>query len=68
MGMASSRRGLLGMLLYGQLGELLLDGELIVSPELEAEFVAERRAEARAVHLPDPQETVLDPANRGALR
>lgn len=68
MGMASSRRGLLGMLLYGQLGELLLDGELIVSPELEAEFVAERRAEARAVHLPDTQETVLDPANRGALR
>jgi hypothetical protein len=56
------------MLLYGQLGELLLDGELIVPPELEAEFVAERRAEARAVHLPDPQETVLDPANRGALR
>jgi hypothetical protein len=66
--MASSRRGLLGMLLYGQLGELLLDGELIVPPELEAEFVAERRAEGRAVRLPDTQKTVLDPANRGALR
>jgi hypothetical protein len=66
--MATSHRGLLGLLLHGQLGELLLDGDLAVPPELEAEFAAERRAEARALRLPDTTETVLDPPRRDALR
>ncbi|MHB8340444.1 MAG: hypothetical protein ACYDB7_04635 [Mycobacteriales bacterium] len=49
------RRGLLAVLLHGQLGELLLDGELAVPPGLEAEFAAERRAERAAERARVPQ-------------
>jgi hypothetical protein len=58
--------GPLRSLLYGRLGDVLLESDLVVSPELEREFAEERRRENAAHRAGDGDASAppLVPARR----